>query len=105
MCAVVGAARPPHHKGARPPLLLSSASFPFSPDRRPPPPKKQQHHHRNDNSERELAAVKIAKEDVEVLAEQVEVDAKAAERRLRECGGDLGRALKSYLPSAPAAAV
>lgn len=56
------------------------------------------------NSERELASVKISKDDVEVLAEQVEVDAKVAERRLRECGGDLARALRSYLPSAPPAA-
>ena len=39
-----------------------------------------------------------------MLAEQVEVDAKAAERRLRECGGDLARALRSYLPGAAAAA-
>jgi NACalpha-BTF3-like transcription factor len=57
------------------------------------------------NSERELASVKISKEDVEVLAEQVEVDAKAAERRLRECGGDLGKALRSFLPQAAAAPV
>lgn len=61
-------------------------------DHTPPKTKKQ-------NSERELASVKISKEDVEVLAEQVEVDAKAAERRLRECGGDLGKALRSFLPA------
>lgn len=47
--------------------------------------------------ERELASVKISKEDVEVLAEQAEVDAKQAERRLRESGGDLAAALRSYL--------
>ncbi len=62
----------------------------------PPPPLNP------NNSERELASVKISKDDVEVLAEQVEVDAKAAERRLRECGGDLARALRSYLPPPPA---
>lgn len=51
----------------------------------------------NPHSERELAAVKVSADDVKVLAAEAEVDAKAAERRLRECGGDLEAALESYL--------
>jgi NACalpha-BTF3-like transcription factor len=39
----------------------------------------------------------INKEDVDVIALEAEVDKKAAERRLREHGGDLAAALKSYL--------
>ncbi len=48
-------------------------------------------------SERELAAVKVAAADVEVLAVELEMDKKAAERSLREAGGDLRRALEAYL--------
>jgi NACalpha-BTF3-like transcription factor len=39
----------------------------------------------------------VSADDVKVLATEAEVDAKAAERRLRECGGDLEAALASYL--------
>ena len=47
--------------------------------------------------ERELAAVKVAKEDIELIASEYEIDRKAAERRLRECRGDLRAALQSFL--------
>ena len=47
--------------------------------------------------EKELAAVKISKEDVEVIALELELDKKASERRLRECGGSLHEALKLVL--------
>ena len=47
--------------------------------------------------ERELAAVKVDAADVDLLAAEAEVDKKQAERRLRECGGSLVEALKSYL--------
>ena len=47
--------------------------------------------------EKELAAVKINKEDVDVIANEFEMDKKAAERRLRENGGDLEKALQSLL--------
>jgi hypothetical protein len=47
--------------------------------------------------EKELAAVKIVKEDVDVIALEFEMDKKAAERRLRECNGILHDALKSLL--------
>lgn len=56
-----------------------------------PPPTAPRHR------ERELAAVKVAPGDVDLLAAEAEVDKKAAERRLREHGGDLVAALKSYL--------
>merc|ERR1712224_561801 len=46
--------------------------------------------------EKELAAVKIDAEDVEVIANEFAVDKKAAELRLRERKGDLEAALKSY---------
>lgn len=82
---------------ARPVPESSSAHAPLSLQQHPSTPKTTQ-----TNSERELASVKVAKEDVDVLAEQVEVDAKAAERRLREHGGDLAAALTSYLPATAA---
>jgi hypothetical protein len=41
---------------------------------------------------------------VAVLAREAEADAKTAERRLREHGGDLAAALRSYLLPAPAPA-
>ena len=47
--------------------------------------------------ERELAAVKVAAADIDVIATEAEVDKKLAERRLREHGGDLLEALKSFL--------
>uniref|UniRef100_A0A061RYT3 Nascent polypeptide-associated complex subunit alpha-like UBA domain-containing protein n=1 Tax=Tetraselmis sp. GSL018 TaxID=582737 RepID=A0A061RYT3_9CHLO len=47
--------------------------------------------------EKELAAVKIEKEDLEVIVKEFEIDSKTAERRLRECGGDLAASLNSLL--------
>eukprot|EP00877_Chromochloris_zofingiensis_P000086 jgi/Chrzof1/10078/Cz04g26090.t1 len=47
--------------------------------------------------EKELAAVKINKDDVDVIVAEIEVDKKLAERRLRECNGNLVDALKSFL--------
>jgi hypothetical protein len=52
---------------------------------------------RPSSRERELAAVKVAPGDIDLLAAEAEVDKKQAERRLRECGGSLVEALKSYL--------
>jgi len=84
---------------APPPARAPSLSLTRT--KRPPTPSSKTKHARK-HSERELAAVKIDKGDVAVLAEQVEADAKAAERRLREHGGDLAAALRSYLlPSRP----
>jgi hypothetical protein len=45
--------------------------------------------------DKELAAVKVATEDVDTVASELELDRKAAERRLRENGGDLARTLKA----------
>eukprot|EP00798_Chlamydomonas_sp_ICE-L_P001960 gene1960-33373_t len=39
--------------------------------------------------EKELAAVKVDKADIEVVALEFEMDKKLAERKLRECGGNL----------------
>ena len=47
--------------------------------------------------ERELAAVKIQWSHVDVIATEFEIDKRIAERRLRECGGDVVAALKSFL--------
>jgi hypothetical protein len=47
--------------------------------------------------ERELAAVKVSPGDVSLIATEMEVDAKVAERRLREAGGDVRAALTSFL--------
>lgn len=47
--------------------------------------------------ERELAAVKVSKEDIDLIAEEYEIDRKKAELRLRECKGDLKAALHSFL--------
>lgn len=47
--------------------------------------------------EKELAAVKVNKEDIDVIASEFEMDKKAAERRLRENGGDLEKALHALL--------
>ncbi|GIL65837.1 hypothetical protein Vafri_19484 [Volvox africanus] len=55
--------------------------------------------------ERELAAIKVSKEDVDLLAAELELrDKKAAERVLRLAGGDLRRALEQYLGLEAAAA-
>ncbi|KAF8072939.1 Hypk [Scenedesmus sp. PABB004] len=47
--------------------------------------------------EKELAAVKVTAADIDVVAAEAEVDRKLAERRLREHGGNLVEALKSWL--------
>lgn len=47
--------------------------------------------------ERELASIKINNEDALLIATEFELDHKAAERRLRECKGDVLAALKSFL--------
>ena len=47
--------------------------------------------------EKELAAVQINSEDVEVISNEFALDKKAAELRLREMKGDLEAALKSFL--------
>ena len=49
--------------------------------------------HRN----KELLAVKIQKEDVDIITQEYEVDRKLAERRLREHSGNLKDALVSFL--------
>ena len=46
---------------------------------------------------RELAKVKIDAADVAVIVSEMEVEKKAAELRLREHGGDLAAALRSYV--------
>lgn len=47
--------------------------------------------------ERELAAVKVAAADIELLAQEFEIDKRKAERRLRECKGDAKTAIESLL--------
>ncbi len=48
--------------------------------------------------EKELAGVKLrAPEDVDLVAAELELDRKAAERRLREHGGDVQQALRSFV--------
>lgn len=47
--------------------------------------------------DKELAAVKVTAADIDVVAAEAEVDKKLAERRLREHGGNLLEALKSFL--------
>jgi NACalpha-BTF3-like transcription factor len=44
--------------------------------------------------------VKIKAEEVNLIASELEVDKKTAERRLRENQGDLVKALESFLTSA-----
>ena len=46
---------------------------------------------------KELLAVKIQKEDVDIITQEYEVDRKLAERRLREHSGNLKDALVSFL--------
>jgi NACalpha-BTF3-like transcription factor len=43
--------------------------------------------------DRELAKVKIQQADIDRIVEELELDAKSAERALRECEGDLVAAL------------
>lgn len=43
--------------------------------------------------ENELAAVKIRQEDVDMIVDEMGLDAKEAERTLRECRGDVVEAL------------
>lgn len=50
--------------------------------------------------EKALAAVKVADADVAVLAQELELDKKAADRRLREHGGDLKKALLAAVSAA-----
>ncbi|KAL4458870.1 hypothetical protein ABPG75_013735 [Micractinium tetrahymenae] len=47
--------------------------------------------------EKELAAVKVAKEDVELIAQQFNLDRKRAERCLREAKGDVRAAMHELL--------
>ena len=47
--------------------------------------------------DRKLAAVKVKKEDVHVIAAEFELDTKIADRRLREHNGNLVEALQSFL--------
>lgn len=47
--------------------------------------------------DRALAAVKIKAEDVEVIVREFELDAKTAERRLREHDGDLPATLAALI--------
>ena len=47
--------------------------------------------------ERELAAVKVSQEDVELIATEFEVDKKKAERELREAKGDVKAAIVAML--------
>jgi len=44
-----------------------------------------------------LAAVEVNREDVEVLKREFNLDDKAAERRIRECGGDALKAIHVLL--------
>lgn len=47
--------------------------------------------------EKELAAVKINAEDVDIIANELEMDKKVAERTLREHKGDAVAAIRSFL--------
>lgn len=47
--------------------------------------------------EKELAAVKINPEDVDIIANELEMDKKVAERTLREHKGDAVAAIRSFL--------
>lgn len=50
-----------------------------------------------ESRDKELAAVKLRKEDIEVIMKEYEVERKLAERRLREHSGNLRAALESFL--------
>ena len=47
--------------------------------------------------DKQLAAVKVNKDDVKIIAAEFELDATAADRRLREHSGSLFDALQSFL--------
>ena len=47
--------------------------------------------------DRELAAVKVAQEDIELLVAEFELDKKAAERKLRENKGDAKATIEALL--------
>lgn len=47
--------------------------------------------------DKQLAAVKVSKEDIDILAAEFELDVKTADRRLREHSGNLVEALQSFL--------
>jgi NACalpha-BTF3-like transcription factor len=47
--------------------------------------------------DRELAAVKVAQEDIELIVAEFELDKKAAERRLRENRGDAKATIEALL--------
>ena len=47
--------------------------------------------------DKQLAAVKVSKEDVAIIAAEFELDTKTADRRLREHSGSLVEALQSFL--------
>ena len=47
--------------------------------------------------EGELSKVKVAAADVAIIVSEMEVETKAAEQRLREHGGDIVAALRSYV--------
>lgn len=47
--------------------------------------------------DKQLAAVKVSKEDVDIIAAEFELDTKTADRRLREHSGNLVEALQSFL--------
>ena len=47
--------------------------------------------------QKELAAVKLQKEDIDLVASEYEIDKKVAEARLREHKGNVKAALLSFL--------
>ncbi|KAL3688497.1 hypothetical protein R1sor_014806 [Riccia sorocarpa] len=47
--------------------------------------------------EKELAAVKISQEDLDIIVEELELDRKVAEKRLREHKGNSIAAIRSFL--------
>ena len=49
--------------------------------------------------ERELAAVKVAQEDVDLIASEFELDKKKAERELRMAKGDVKAAMEALMKS------
>lgn len=49
--------------------------------------------------EKELASVKVAQEDIDLLAKEFELEKKKAERALRESKGDVKVAIQSLLYS------
>ena len=48
---------------------------------------------KNQEKERELAKIKLAKEDVELVMKEMEISKAKAERTLRECQGNVVEAL------------